>query len=507
MKLHKYCDICLLFLYSLIFLIFLKIAFQFSGSHLGYIKQLGRNWKRPIITDIYEYKNNTLLKSRKYFENENDCYPLISRNWKGTKKGCYCKNILLSNVLNDQECGDKMMCSEINPIPEKSFSKWENNKICIEKEETLNYLSMTIVGESSKCKSGFKACGYIDSNYNILCVERYSDCPIKAIQVSDTKKNDYESISLENGKYLLFKKGNNFTNNEINDTKKENISENDDLSKYIHDYRYRHRNKNSYYYRFNKNNDEKTQSNIIYIDFIIDEDTPCIIDNQYNNVHELYLLDNMKKNACEMINNEKYDYNTIKIDTMNYLKLLQDNFILDSLLTLPEFNSELYNFNVGLFAKNYVGVDYKCHLMIKNVITEEVLNSWDTINSNEISIILIIILVILSLVNIVFNLFSFFSPDYDKDKEFKLFGTIAISVIILILLTCLFYSNQEKFKREEIMEDASCVNQYTTSSFKTYFENIEFVNNLCYIVAVIYILSAIVIIVSYSLNYRSSSGM
>jgi hypothetical protein len=183
------------FIFFIIYYLFISKNFYFSTF--------------SFIQDISFEKNleNEPFYFGKWYS-ENIC------NCKGVKE--YNDSIFISKCLISQT---KEGCKNNKTITQRNIENFYGKKIytIIKNYDYLELLNrMIIINKELKCKNGYKKCGYIDKNKNILCLEYNEKCPLLDIVVNEQSyiNESYYSLKFDYENYYLHF-SNNLTENYV----------------------------------------------------------------------------------------------------------------------------------------------------------------------------------------------------------------------------------------------------------------------------------------------------
>jgi len=369
------------------------------------------------------------------------------------------------------------------------------------KKKYYNYFDLVISPKTNDSKSNgdncpinLKSCGIIDSFNNYMCIPLNESCPINNINV----------------KNFLFNKSF-YSNKEYNPTEYETkeFSDNQIVEKTL-------KLKNSEFVFSNKFD---PKNSIIPVDFITSFEQPC--KNPYFkflNFKVFYLDPYFGRQKCfeyvDEINpkmnlftfNKRYrnkmyfnnDYTLI--DRYSYRDLLIDNKIYQQFDRIPiTFNDQL-NQNIGLYSRNYFGINTKCHKdIIDNKLVENIFSSFDslkTINNINPNLIVIIILTSINLAFIVFfficslklgtyNLEEINNSNYMLVNLF--FGFLFFIILTIIAKFIFSVVNSTKLFSvnylEVIFNNKECVDDFSFYIYSKYFSIINYGKILMILIA------------------------
>ena len=162
-----------------------------SNFNTGYFTKFEKN------TKLLNKDNKSNLLGNANFKETN----IIYGKWQGTVKGCGNKTTLkvIKKINKEDSCDDNLeTLDEIQPIKINSF-----NGISIRGIESGNYTELlfdgSIITQNETCPEGKKNCGYIDTLFNILCLDNKDDCPISFFLISKTKPDNVANLKEING--------------------------------------------------------------------------------------------------------------------------------------------------------------------------------------------------------------------------------------------------------------------------------------------------------------------
>ena len=177
-----------------------------SNFNTGYFTKFEKNSK------ILNKKNKSNLLGNVQIKETN----IIYGKWQGTVKGCGNKTSLkiIKKIAQEDSCEDNLeTLNGIQPIEIKSF-----NGISIKGIDSEKYFELlfdgSIIKQNETCPEGKKNCGYIDTLFNILCLDNKDDCPISFFLISKTKPDNVANLKEINGEqgYNLYYSNNPYGN-------------------------------------------------------------------------------------------------------------------------------------------------------------------------------------------------------------------------------------------------------------------------------------------------------
>ena len=349
---------------TIIILIFVLIIYSIL-IQLDYtnMEGIGNNWKLgPIQSFIYMEPLTTETEN----SNELQVCPgksqlIITDYWPGTHVGCSCPN---STVLYDKyrtnstkvpyfitpdECfRNKFYSKQCNIIPERQkqrYATWRHSTLCGTRE-IMNYFDLNLVLTKEICTSikDKKVCGIVDSLGNYLCVNSNIDCPINNIKI--VEKGSGGLNSAENGLKVI------------------------DLGEKLLVY------------------SNTSPDKPLVIEFKLSENQPCSDQNYVENSIS-YILDRFyQKNSCKASSiNPPIDNRYNQIDTYDYINLMKDNFLLQAIVGLPDFQIHYQDLlkqkQMKLYSRNYIGVSPFCRQKALNLFLyhDEIINNFVNIKN------------------------------------------------------------------------------------------------------------------------------
>lgn len=351
----------------------------------SYLTQLGLNWSLPPIVYIKPKLNNC---------DKNDIN-MLEDYFPGTTEGCECYDYIRVGSCDKGKNSKEKHCKSILETHPIKYTRWGDYLLC-GKRANYNYFDITIVDKLTECPSNFINCGYIDTLYNKMCLDKSIDqkCPINEIMFN----------SIHNNKEL-------------------------ELSSNIISY-------------FN----EKTDRHIIS-SFKIDQDIPCINPKYYNSNSKHFKLSKIDINSpCPDIEglNYKHELNSELLDEESLNYFYDVNGITQKLNQITDkYKDPNKNDKIKLYSNVYKGINLECknnilkkypsyYVFLEHLIS---FNANKTLMSKFIhsSNIGNIVSMIISIVFTLFYLLINCCENNNKAKLFKYYVSL-ISVIYLIII-------------------------------------------------------------------------
>ena len=229
--------------------------------------------------------------------------------WEGTKIGCECRG-----VVDEGECSEdqkNIRCKPVYPYRPKEYYYYREKIFSGKRYKSYDDLikNNLIIQKQNNCPIGMKKCGIIDSLDNILCMNKYDDCPINDIIINSIEKIE------------------NYTNIALND--------------------------NLFFHYTNKMVNKKIVS-----DLFVFKGKPCY-NSQEHNWEKYFPLEYESKcitNKTE--NDERYGES---LDSYNQSLFYYENYIDPYFFGENSVNKqELVNSKVDLFYRNFIGYNFEC---------------------------------------------------------------------------------------------------------------------------------------------------
>ncbi len=275
-------------------------------------KDLLKDLQSGYITEI---SNKTLNKENSNKETNSDDF--IFDKWQGTVDGC--GKIENNNpIVTPLETGKKCEAGEefLEAIPPIEINNYKGFILGARTPSYIKYHDLlydgSIIKKNETCPEGKKSCGYIDTIYNILCIDNKSECPINYIKIDKTPPEGITHLRTIKGDQI-----------------------------------------NIYY----SNNPYENRTGTPYIQaaFKIGEDELCAIPNLYYSNINLYTLDAFRKDYANQCTLKDYTQEIVKLfnyyfslDTIDNYQLYYDNKIIERIN-----NSKLvkYGFDINKYKK------------------------------------------------------------------------------------------------------------------------------------------------------------
>ena len=142
-------------------LIVFCVFYNFQFSNLNYFNKLSTYWQRtPVLDILFSNLTDKCEDGSQFFNSSYD-------QWLGTVNTCSYSNRYSA-------------CTKT--VSKISYNSWNKKNICF-KKSSINYINSFIVPNSTNCPDNRKKCGYVDSLYNILCLNSFDTCPINFMQI------------------------------------------------------------------------------------------------------------------------------------------------------------------------------------------------------------------------------------------------------------------------------------------------------------------------------------
>ncbi len=384
------------------------------------------------------------------------CYkPIVLGYWAGTSDGCDCRGIYdddipYPNQFNKGSCNSnetRAHCVNYHSKSPIDIIKYEGFSFCNNTDKDVleykHYLNNS-VSKNEECGFGFKSCGYLDTLDQKLCIKINEECPINDLYINSVQDapKDYNTITLNNNKYLHYT---------------------------------------------NKNN----SGHIITRLKLSEDNQPCIYPGEFSWKYH-YILEKQSGYCKTLIESQKYDTRYIKIDKINKYDLYYENDIIRSIRNLPLYNfTELKLDTIYLYKRTFLGFEKKC--MKENKFSFEYFDSIRDKQLTSRTFITINLILLLTIVELFFILFLLKKEEEEviistfRDCDYCLLRVILVICFIGVgLLNLLSY-----LKLGGIEINFNCGDHLTNSLFQELKKVIEFnksSNNIVNIFTIIVIL-------------------
>ena len=317
-----------------------------------------------LLSDITDNYKSSMINDFKIDRKcKNDNFMLSNGYYQGTVNGCMCPFGLRRGSCDDSR---DVMCYNVHQTNRVNFDKWRNNTLCIVRENEIYQASVSYsdlwelaVPKGQKCKKGYKECGYLDTTYNIMCIDSFSSCPITKVEFNSEPF---------------------FKNSTISKDKIKSIKLNDIYFVYTN---------------------EPEESSNIPVEFKVYEKMKCAYpDEVYKDSKGVYKLDDYSDyfyvTRCSRTYSQRIHYNqTLSpkdndldsklievesnftgyrvdyrfdlIDEITKIDYFRDNKILTVVSELPKYPvKELEDININLFTRTYLGISKSCDSNLAN---------------------------------------------------------------------------------------------------------------------------------------------
>lgn len=307
--------ICLILLGGCIVLnVLLLIQVKFQTKNMTDIK---KNFERTPLYDL-------TVTSQECPSNQE---VITIDRWPGTVDGCDCSVRAIEpnneDVIYRKSCGEdhNSRCRKVYGVNSMSITKWKGKKLCVKKIEDKTFLYYSLlfnsVQKGKECQAGYKQCGVLDSEENILCLPNNNDCPINDIQILESppvSSFNYHTIPLTEKKSIYY------TTEAIDKP--------------------------------------------IIVSFKLSDGRVCLDLEEYNSQQTHPKLDYYKYYGCRnSYDGITYDDRYEELDAMNKYKLLDDNGIIDKIYYSVKYPYEkIKKEYVGLYKRTYIGYNADCLL-------------------------------------------------------------------------------------------------------------------------------------------------
>lgn len=482
------------FILALILLILAIIFFnnlKEKNTDYSYFYGLSDGWNKVPI------RNVSIANDSRICPTTND-HP-IGFSFAGLEKGCNC-----TGIITKGECQNKDECVEIPEVSPEELIVWENGTLCQRdfsiNNEDLDYFKLHVIPSNSSnvtssCPKDYNLCGIIDTYDNYLCVPNTTACPINSIEVSN----------------YLYKKDFSFddpTIPSINVPEDQKIQDNIKL-------------KNSNFKFYNNKDPVKSR---IPIMFKTAYKTPCenpaFINTPDINLYPLEPFYGKQKclkfsNEVDIPNNittfnddnknktEYIDDNFSLIDIYGNKDYILDNQVFENYTTLPkQYTDELEQNNLGLWVRNYPGINATCHKYIReNNLGGEYFKTIENLqnvpNMRSIMVALLIIAILIVLIILFFLICELF-VNVRRNSILLLILWVFLFILFAILLTALILAIIEATKLSSVsgldeIFNSNCLDSFSVDQYNNYFSYIS----SCRILLIFIIILIVVLIILY----------
>ena len=381
-------------LWIIILILGIMAHVRLGEEDYSYGNYFGLNWAQGPVKNLES-------------ENQQTCpigssYGLVQSYFPGFKKGCYCS----PNNYYSGDCTKVQLnqgCKQFPDSSPKLLVSW-GGTLCVERPKNQTYFSLNTTNSNpnvnqSKCSNNTKSCGIANSLGEQLCVSTNETCPINYIQVvnKNSTSNSDEEIKQRGFqvKKVSFASG------------------------------------NKMFIYSNENNSGK-----ILNQFLISDHKPCA-DSAENKIE---LSPDENEYECKRsINGYTYNPEYTLLDTMTIEELLKDNRLNSQIEQYPFYNS-IKNKKVGLYYRNYIGLNSACIQEAKNflfplslnVIPQTFLNLKKTVASSNIDFISVPSITLYSLIFIVIIMKIMLA--YNSKYSHRLYINISAAFLLILLL-------------------------------------------------------------------------
>lgn len=290
---------------------------KLNDEEYGYGLNFGNNWNQGPISSLDSESSSCPIGST---------YGLVQTYFPGFKSGCYCPD---SKTYFADMCSiyqNKSGCSEFPETSPKLIVSW-GGSLCTDRSSNSTYFSLNrTINEDNTCTEGMKDCGFADTLNSKLCVSESEDCPVNYLKIVDSSddSNSEESVS-DRG----------FKVNEVSFASGQ--------KKFIYS---------------NENNKGKVVN-----EFMITDHKPCA--DSIENKIELYSNNDEPYSCQKNVSGFVYDPSWTLLDSMTVAQIVHDNNLNNTLEQYP-FWPDIKNRTVGLYYRNYIGLNDTCFNLAKN---------------------------------------------------------------------------------------------------------------------------------------------
>lgn len=318
-------NILLILLSSLLILILSVLLYFKTDINESLLEDISNNHNSKVIIN-FKYNDNCELEDR-----------LISNGFfQGTTNGCKCENKLKSGSC---ETKDKY-CYNVYRTSAFSLNKWRNKPVCLVRQNetyhtTVKYKELWkySVPEGQECGEGLRSCGHLDSVKNVMCVDKFSACPVTKVSINDSGVLDDEE--LDNNTFDTTSNLELISNN-TNEEGDESSTDNNTKNNSLNESTKRIKLDNDKYLVYSNESHFETDY-AIPVEFKVFESKPCAFSNEYLRLNDgSYNLD------------DKTEYDYVNQCSNIYSKHLHENFNKPKLSVIGkvlEFIRKLYDFN------------------------------------------------------------------------------------------------------------------------------------------------------------------
>jgi len=446
---------------------------------LNILYNFHENWQSNPIIDIVS-------------TNKTECpvgyEPLINDNFKGLKKGCYCKE---TDEIFPKSCveyeGFEDICEDVKEVGKEVYKIYRKKVLC-GKRLKLNYFNYLNEGKVEKktCGKGYKNCGIIDSKSNILCLGENETCPINMIYFIDSENDNF----IDNYHF-------NFTIVELDDVKRIAFT------------------------------NQNIKGKVIIV-FKIEDNYPCANPLYTNSkssftkyiLHPYFSLDQCIPLKKDLIFDTRYE----ELDTYSFERVLGENLIKDKLLKVPGFDEKYISYSAILFSRNYINLDKKCLKQISNSINDydddfkfdenfldhigkELSNFKSKFYYNYMLIVIVIFIEIVYYMVVIKILEE--SEDFPKNWLPKIVTEVLECILLFLSGVISVISIKKVYSIKKIFNVEECSDIYTNIQLSSFYSNLNYYNieNFFLIVcAIISIAALIYSIIKFSKNIETDDS-
>ncbi len=573
-KKHQYYPLLHFFAFLItIIILYFSLIFhsKFTTIDFSYFLNIYENWKLAPLENIYIGS-----KEECNFKDKN----ILNDYWPGLNEGCECEGIIYKGKCPK----NKANCIPLKKFEKEKLNIWQGFNLCgirkspnnnlysiknidnknlnFNKDKTtknndrynrilnnfeksnkkdeerffnINYFNLDIYNSSldtfDKCPDNFKNCGIIDSYSNYLCIPYEEICPINNINTNNYFfKNSFYS-----------NENNNVKINDLQLYKEKNTTENNvkiasiiDPNKTIEN---NFKLKNSEFEFSNNFNPLKSK---IPIEFATSFDLPCKNPYYKNaNFYVFYLDPNYGKQKCfeyaedinpQMnlftFNNKNYkkkfyfENNFNLIDKYSYRDLLIDNKIYQKFNRIPLSYIDQLNQNIGLYSRNYFGINAKCHREIKEKnLVENIYFAFEDLKNIFTIIPYLMGIILLSVFNLFFFIYFFIGSMNLSTKKLKnikndqyiavksFLSLLFVMVLSLLAIFILSVTNTVFLfsisNLDIIFKNSECVDIFSYDFYRRYFSVVDS-GKILMMVSLLLSLLLFVIYISYTVSFMNS---
>lgn len=450
------------------------ISTKLAEENFIYGNNFAVNWSLSPIQTI-DSENSTTCPIGYSYGIPNTYFP-------GFKSGCYCPK---SKSYFPDSCSNNQLSAGCESFPEsapKLIVSW-GGSICTKRKATATYFTLNKTDNTvnSTCSDDTKDCGFLDTLNSKFCVNKKEECPVnylKVVNVNDNSTSKNLSFAVSEAPFSSVSASGSLAK------KKFVYSNNNTLGKIVNQ-------------------------------FMILDHKPCAnsLDNKIqlsnpNNNSTSQSIDAYSSTYCHKnISDYMYDPSWVLLDTMTVEELVIDNG-LNSTLSVYPFWNDIKTKTVGLYYRNYIGLNQTCIDLAKqyfypkdaNSIPLSFFNIKTTLDNSNIDFISVTSasLYIITLVALIMKIITFCEGNKQSYRMYiNLVGAFCTLMLLIIGIISTISISNARNKYIWVFTSSHCSDPIDQGLLNEFDSNIR----EAYVIAVIFTILSLILFFTMIIEY------